>query len=736
MAERVALLRRLPAVQRIVALGAALEVCSREEAVLLAPELLELAVSPTFEAPSTAVRRIAFFSTRRRRERSEKLADEALRLIIARWSILPPQAREAAHAIGAGRWGRAIALDADTPGSEQFCREAALAITELGDLELVPLLARAILASPDSGGVADAAERAFLLLSARIAHDRLAPIMPGAALDIAGDPTTGRTAGRLADGSDAAVTLPRAVSGGHARLHAALAQAITSFPQHRRRGVLHAALFLLDPAVLRQQDPLVEWFRRGGGGTHAALVGLVRWSKTPLARLRAFEWLPREGWAQPAVDRLAKAATLGEHAAVIASAHLVERPARAQRLAAVKIRADRGGSTPSIPANAAVPPPALLLAMGPSLRRMAPRFIAATGCDLATRKLALEPLLADPEPMVRHASVRGTTPAGLAEFCLDGDVAIARSAYAAWSAGGTLTSARRERPAAEQHRQRLVRHLAVSPHPTVRAWASQDIESAPAADWDTCNPETVAGRLAARRALAADAPAFTDRMIDLVTSGDPARRLSMLMLARRLTIINLIEEQVRAIAADATLDARLVASAVAALGEAGLVSPDELTRTGLPHSDARVRANTVEAIERAGNHETPPAAILELKHDPHHRVRANALRAVIRCSDPAVEPRVAGSAAADAAESLASMLGDDRSMHRLAGAWLAARCTGPAARGVLGERWAEMLARVEELARHDDDARVRRRAAEAAGVMMRSVRSRWTASRTDSEGAQ
>lgn len=95
-------------------------------------------------------------------------------------------------------------------------------------------------------------------------------------------------------------------------------------------------------------------------------------------------------------------------------------------------------------------------------------------------------------------------------------------------------------------------------------------------------------------------------------------------------------------------------------------------------------------------------AIMELKDDPDHRVRANALRAGLS------EPRLA----VRAEWGLMKMLEDGRAMHRLAGVWLAGRAR------VEGE---ELVGTVREIAAGDPNPHVRARALAVTLRMRTSV---------------
>jgi hypothetical protein len=136
----------------------------------------------------------------------------------------------------------------------------------------------------------------------------------------------------------------------------------------------------------------------------------------------------------------------------------------------------------------------------------------------------------------------------------------------------------------------------------------------------------------------------------------------------------------------------------------------------LEESDARVRANAVEAMLRSREPGEFVGAVAELKCDPHHRVRANALRGVIEMGG-------GGKAAEhDGVDGLASMLLDDRQSYRLAGLWLAERALTGRARGGVGAAWDPLCRRVAAMASRDEDAGVRARATFCARRLLGEMR--------------
>jgi hypothetical protein len=129
------------------------------------------------------------------------------------------------------------------------------------------------------------------------------------------------------------------------------------------------------------------------------------------------------------------------------------------------------------------------------------------------------------------------------------------------------------------------------------------------------------------------------------------------------------------------------------------------------HPAGRVRATVIEAVGRRDPSEVA-RRIVEMKPGEHHRVRGNAAKAVLAAAD--------GDEGASAL--LASMLGDERPLQRLAALWALERVAMIRGEGVA----AELVSRVAELARSEPEAPVRKRAERCAARLLAVVRSGWT----------
>lgn len=515
--------------------------------------------------------------------------------------------------------------------------------------------------------------------------------------------------------ADVRSSLDLGVRGTTDALAAAVAHAAAGYPAHQRRGVIMAAMILLTPGLIARvrrgaagegERALASIVTRAEHPGHAALRSMLRWSKSPFARLRAIEWLNLDAMAAPATDRLTRATSYAEHALVLERAHLLLRPVR-QRRAGLAVLAVKEGAT-----DQPVPRAGLIPALPADARRMLPMLACALKSDAPTRRGVLEPLLADEDALVRHAAARRGPGPLVADLCFDADERVASSALLAWSTVGATGSTRASNSTIDAGRAAQCERLLRSGHARIRAAAAHEIETLPDPARDT-----IGGRLVLRRLASADRDAVIEELCAQVRAGGEAGVRAMQRLRRLGLVPHAQDVLVETIRRDQ--EARCVATATAALGEMRLAGAAGVITACVSHTDARVRANAIEAIGRLSR-SPGTGRLLDLKplrDDPHHRVRANALRAMLAGIEPA------GGAA-----SLSAMLGDERPMHRLAGVWVAQRTlTGPG-RARAGERYPELVARVGELATSDPDVKVRRRA-KACGVRLDAdMRIAWKAS--------
>jgi hypothetical protein len=503
------------------------------------------------------------------------------------------------------------------------------------------------------------------------------------------------------------IVAARGLKGTHDELCLHLAEAATTFSEHRRRGPIIAAVLIGGRERVRGAGPgaraLRSWLRASQHPSHSVLRSVLRWSKAPLARLRALEWLSSDGLAIACADRLMRGRSLLEHELVLRDAHLMARPRRQARVAGAKLmvpgrKPARGGGD----AEESVPSSGALRRLSPAARRGLPGFLAGLGVPPKPRWTALEALLSDDDPCVRYAAMKAAPSAGLVEFCFDRDPRIARGAFLRSSVAGAAGVT------AGGIGARGLGLMARLPHAELRAWSAQEPTGAP-------GPASVLGRLALRRAMRDDRHAMIEQLQGALTSKEPRKVLEALGQVRVLGLVEDLAGHILKVAAGESTDPRVIATAVALLAWVQSPRAAEVALARLSYTDPRVRANAVEALGRI-NRRTPqsrpqphPAAFIEAKDDPHHRVRANALR---------------GSWGSGCVEDLATMLGDERPMHRLAATWVAQRLL-PGGDARLGDRWSELTARVSELARFDEDPRVKARAAACARRCETNLRATW-----------
>ncbi|MFO0831236.1 MAG: hypothetical protein U0637_05245 [Phycisphaerales bacterium] len=711
--------------------------------------LLELATQPAI-APSGP----AWSPFRAIAERRARVSSAAMSAVAAAWTALPPDAQAASRGVGKDRWDYACRAALRDPRAA-IRRSAARAVAEVGDASLAGLAGELLLdADPD---VARCGELALVGMVVRARWGAWSGPEREAWQKAAGEPLWAGVVST--DGLRWSAREERALT-------QSLGQALQSFAVHRPRGALLAALLIADRAFAREQanTPVMEAIGSREHPAHGPLTSLLRARAIPTGRLRALEWLHLPGARRAAIARLSRADGVFDHELVLAAAHLCMRPARRGALASVKAagrnvprataEAPMGSSTMAVRAelapDAALPGNATVAHLSPSARRLAPLWARSVGATSPQLHTALEPLLADEDPLVRMACVRHGVSSLRIDQVLDLDERVSRTAYLAWAAD---QEARRgpgpskEDAARRAEHSRLLALFSRLPHPSVRAQAAIDR----AFDADVFSPAlpcpSVAGVAAAYRKFVENRAAFIDdlsmRLADPSQAGGGWSRV--MYIARRLGVAHEIEHRLREVAAREGAGADLVrnvAQAVTVLGDVPTPTSRDALLRAMAHADSRVRANAVESLAKharvlaaSGSQTEPPPpqpviwkALVELKTDGHHRVRANAARANLladiasapaRREDTVVEVKPGNVEVG--VETLASMLGDDRTMHRLAGAWLAWKVLPAGGPLRLHARWPEMVARVAEVSQFDAEPKVRARAARCTQLVEASL---------------
>jgi len=676
-------LRGLPAWLRTEAIGQTLPFATPNEVEWLAVELLDLIASSEARAFSgrgfpSRLRAIASHVARQWRPSSTQTAMLARRIVAQAWPRLSAQVRSATAALGG--WSEYAALLASDESHAVRTGAASFIVQAVEPpkwLLLAPLL------NDSHAGVAAAAEDVLLELVARV--------NPHAGLD-AMRASLGASAGRrpLEPQPFAAADVERVVL-----------TALDTLASGERKATLVAMLALATPERVAANPALALWLATGDTPAHVAMKGFLRWTHLPIARERAWQWLTNPSFANAAADRLSRAAGVQDHECVLAASHLTLNPARAARLCALGVvrpgqlhrpkAEEREGSPWPVPSD--------LNELSIAARRGLPRFIEHTRPPAKTRDDLFAAAINEPDLLSRHACVRAMSPRGVLEFALDADALIARSAaLRASGIGDDLDPSEDE--------ERLWMRLRRSPHASVREIATQEFERFAAFD-----PATTRGMLRLRRRLAADRTG-TIAMLRERLGVAPAELMAGLVLAiRRLGLQSELHTELSRVLS--VPDARAVATAAAAMGEvaAGLLDDDRPLRATLGHADPRVRANAAGSLL---HHAPNDGTLVELKSDPHHRVRSTAIRALLAARVGARGAAPMSTDAGDAFSALDAMLRDERAEHRLAGAWLGSRTPAQSMRQSQRRHLAAMLAR---LANHDDDDRVRRRARGALCVV-------------------
>ena len=188
--------------------------------------------------------------------------------------------------------------------------------------------------------------------------------------------------------------------------------------------------------------------------------------------------------------------------------------------------------------------------------------------------------------------------------------------------------------------------------------------------------------------LLADAP---QRLSRLMSNGPVQQRLKAMQVVQELEMAEQLRSALTHLSNDP--NPKLRSKAIFLLGGVATGSEDLLLEHVLNDSDARVRANAIEVLEER---EDPQyiSVLTKLARQATNRERANAIKALHRL-------RVG-----TASQQLLNMLRDERADHRISAMW-ALRQIG----------WWQMLREVGNLAKTDNNVRVRRY---ATGVL-RSV---------------
>jgi hypothetical protein len=454
-------------------------------------------------------------------------------------------------------------------------------------------------------------------------------------------------------------------------LDATLADAATSYPDHRKRGVLEVIVPMLDGPSPR----LREWLGDTSQPALLALRSVVRGDRSEGSRARSLRLLAVPSLAPAAAARLSKRAGPREHQRAFECAHLLAREARREEFARVRVE----------PTVDALPSAKELALMPEQARAGHARFVASVAMPAARRAALLAPALSDPSELVRVVAVRELTrervrdaddaiaTAGLlADLCFVGGGASARLASSA------LVNDRRLRRAVQAETRAA---MSRSRHESVRVAR----EIADRHEDPFVNPA------AARIALDATRATFTRELVRRIARGDAQGKVAAMRIARRLSLTRDAELEILAAATDR--DARVAATAAAALADIAGSSASQALERLVEHPDERVRANAIEAL----GEQRPLHPLVEVKLAAlTARERANAARSALLASPNHGR----------ATETLESMLrAEDRS--RQSGLWAIERA-----------RTVALAPAVAKVVREASDEHTLRRAKAAARMLL------------------
>ena len=677
-ADRLRLARKLPRAERCAALVAAASAASREEIPAIALELLEIAAA---EPPPPSPLHQALEAARLVVPAAviARLRLQAVRTVLIRWGDLSPELRALVGSIPAELRKEALRDLSASPDVRE--RAAPLRIAEqTGDPDLIPFCTPLLAAADRTlARTADSVLQRLVLRSCR-----LGPAELGEEL----------AASVRAQGDGASTVLsPRALD--------ALASAAETFDDHRMRAPLLAAALLPWLEIVRPcpgADRLRALVKSPGHSSHPGLRALLRRIEAPVLREVAWRWLASPALAETAAERLGVARAEADHAPLLRRAYLLLNPSRAHAAATVPVKRRRIGEAHVLPPEAPVPPADVLVRLDASARTGLPRLLAALRTDEPTRRALLDPLLADPDAVVRLAAARQVDPLHLPDFCFDADARVAGSALLRWSGVGAGPVRFPLRPT-ERQRARLATKLRRSPHPVVRRLAAEE-----SARLDPLAAAGPSARAALRVWLLSDRAGLLDELRTRLAQGNEPVRLRAVQAARELRLEEPLLAELLSLVAAPTGSDRVRASAVAALGAVSAPEAGEAAVAALDHHDGRVRANAVESVS-AQARRAPEAGrlLVGLTGDAHHRVRANAVRGLLRLGPE--QTRTKGLPSRDGLlAAAASMLEDDRRPHRLAGLWLVERAVMGLGLRPMSDPALRFAALVEDVARGSDEA--------------------------------
>ncbi len=672
------LMARLPLRQRIAALGEGILVAPVSERDEMAMMLIELAGFHAHwphgqrtdlqryehESASSPIELITRIPQRWQRRH----ANEAMLALARAWGGLSIPMRELSAGLGRHRWF--VAAEALAHGTDPDARLAALSIArDTADPGFAKIVGH--LLADEHQLVRQSADKALLRLTMVMLEHLPANLLGADLAKVASVP-------RIKLPVDPAVLeLERCT------LLGAIADAAWSFASHRCRSSLLAALLVMDRVVATPLEREISVRMRRllserNHPSHSPMRTVLRRTPCPILRERALRWLTIAPISAASIDRLGIAESIDEHEVVLCKSYLGIRPKRAARLRSLRHATHQLNGHIELVEQGPLPCRASYAHLSEEARLGLIQMASQITIDSQPKRDLLESALADPSARVRLRACAMSPLIDLPDYLYDVDPAVARMGVLIWSSTGQ--SPPRPFSSAWKHRVQVAQTNVRSAHAWIRRVSREELDRL-----SMVCPDSPASRLQARRMYQADPSTFVRMLRDRLA--DPDTRCDGLMMIRILGIGRRFELDLIAIVQNEQCDARARATAVMALGEVETNSASYVLSEALRDDDDRIRSNAVESVAGAINQ------IFELKTDDHHRVRASAIRRVIREPD-SVKPIQSH----DAGHALLEMLCDDRPMHRLAATWVAQRTLTGASREVMGSVWKHLINKIEFLA--------------------------------------
>jgi len=201
--------------------------------------------------------------------------------------------------------------------------------------------------------------------------------------------------------------------------------------------------------------------------------------------------------------------------------------------------------------------------------------------------------------------------------------------------------------------------------------------------WQRFDQLPRAVRRQAGRAMFKILPDGLQRLQRRLTDGPVEQRVKAMQMAQELGVAEALRETLIQLCNDP--NPKLRSKAVSVLGGVESVPADVLVDRLVNDADARVRANTIEALEAKGDRQFVPVLAQRARDGATARERANAVKALHTMK------------VSTASGQLMSMLRDERPEHRVSALW-ALRQIG----------WWQLLGEVGRLAKSDTNLKVRR----------------------------